>query len=342
MNRFDEKYDIRFAKYEEIDEVMTYIREHWKEDHILANSRIFFEYEHVIDRKVNFLIAKDKESHEIEGVLGYLPASSDKNKLDIWGVIWKVNNNAMPMLGIELKKRLKEYTGARSELGVGANFETSVPLLKMILHYKVRKMKHFYMLADLTEYKIAQVNCRNTKSILAEDITKVVEYSGIMELEREYDFSINKDDIPFKDKWYIDHRYFKHPVYQYHVCGLYIEDKSQALLVYREQRYEGATAIRIVDYVGVHKVFAGLGAFFSQLLEKVEYIDFYCSGFEDDYIKQAGFCERTNTDDNIIPDHFAPFERKNIDIFVVSSCEECMFYKADGDQDRPNRENKMQ
>ena len=336
MNRFDEKYDIRFAQYEEIAEVMSYIDEHWKKNHILAVDRDFFEYEHVIDGKVTFLIAKNWETGEIEGILGYLPASSDKNKLDIWGVLWKTNDSAMPMLGIELKKRLKKYTEARSELGVGASPKTSVPLLKMILKYKVGKMKHFYILADCAEYKIAEVHQKNILRNFSRDTTQVVEYKDIAELEKEYDFSINGDDIPFKDKWYVERRYFDHPIYQYHICGLRSGNKVQALMIYREQVYNDSVAIRIVDYIGRHKPFKGLGLFLGKLLEKAEYIDFYCSGFETDFIKQAGFYELTDEDTNIIPDHFTPFECKNIDIYVDASCEGCMFFKADGDQDRPS------
>lgn len=336
MNRFDENYDIRFANYEEIDEIMGYIRDHWKSNHILACNRSFFEYEHVIDGKVNFLIAKSKVTGKIEGILGYIPASKNKQKLDIWGVIWKVNDDAMPMLGMELKKRIMKCTNARSELGVGANLETSIPLLKILFHYQVGQMKHFYMLSDCSEYKIARVSNRSKEKKISEKVTKTVEYKNISELIKEYDFTINESDIPYKDAWYVNHRFFEHPIYQYHVLGLYVEDSVEALLVYREQVYKDSVALRIVDYIGEQSAFEGLGVFFQRLLQRVEYIDFYCSGFERSYIEGAGFRERTNTDTNVIPDHFFPFESKNIDIFVDSSCTGCQFFKADGDQDRPN------
>ena len=54
-------------------------------------------------------------------------------------------------------------------------------------------------------------------------------------------------------------------------------------------------------------------------------------------VKQAGFCE-VRYDINIIPDYFNPFEQVNVDIYVDSSNnrKKCFFFKADGDQDRPN------
>ena len=30
MSKFDEKYDIRIAQYDEIEEIMEFIDEHWK------------------------------------------------------------------------------------------------------------------------------------------------------------------------------------------------------------------------------------------------------------------------------------------------------------------------
>ena len=336
MNGFDEIYDIRFARYDEIDEIMAFIKEHWKKDHILGNNREFFEYEHVIDNRVNFIIAKKWDTSKIEGILGYIPASKDKSKLDVWGVMWKVCTGATPMLGIELKRRLKKYTEARNDLGVGANPNTSVPILKMVFRYKVKKMKHYYRLSNKDEYLIAQVTHKNIVNYQIDNTTKIIEYKSIAEVENTYDFTMNENDIPFKDSWYINHRYFEHPIYQYHVCGVYGENKVEALLVYRKQEYKQAVAIRVVDYVGNHKCFSGLGVFFGELLKTAEYIDFYCGGFEDSYVIQAGFCERTDEDSNIIPDHFSPFENRNIDIFVNSPYDNCLFFKADGDQDRPS------
>lgn len=336
MNRFDEKYEIRFARYDEIEEVMKYIDEQWKKGHILATNREFFEYEHVIDGHVTYLIAKNKETSCIEGLIGYLPASNDVNKLDIWGVVWKVNDDAMPMLGIELKKRLKEYTCARTELGVGANPKTSVPLLKMLLRYKVGKMNHFYMLADRQEYYVASIKEKRFGRNNKEKNVNVVRLNTIEELKEKFDFSICENDVPYKNEWYVERRYFNHPIFGYQIYGLEENGKMKALVVIRKQECNGNSVIRIVDFIGEQQLFSGINAFCQELLLEAEYIDMYCYGFENSYILDAGFVEKTEDDINIIPNYFSPYECSNIDIYVDSSSDGCLFFKADGDQDRPN------
>lgn len=39
---------------------------------------------------------------------------------------------------------------------------------------------------------------------------------------------------------------------------------------------------------------------------------------------------------NIMPDYFAPFEQRNIDIYYMSEIEDVILFKGDGDMDRPN------
>ncbi len=336
INRYDEKYEIRLAGLDEIPELMEFIDLYWKKGHILATNREFFEYEMAVDGRVNFLIAKTKKDSKIEGILGFLPCSKDKNRLDIWGVVWKTMPGAMPMLGMELKKRLTAIIGARTDLGVGANPETAVPLLKRIYHYYTAKMKHYYRLADVGEYRIAQI--KNKLILPYEKIqnVEVVELASINELIDFFDFSTVGEMIPYKDSWYYNKRFYKHPIYHYKIWGLRANDET-ALMVTRLQKCNGSAAVRIVDYIGNQSLFAGCGSFVDSLLSEAEYIDFYFDGFNEEFVKQAGFCEVCDGT-NVIPDYFNPYELVNVDIYVSSSnnSDKCLFFKADGDQDRPN------
>lgn len=337
-NRFDDKYEIRLALYEEIPDVMQFIDENWKKGHILAVDREFFEYEMVVDSLVNVLIAKDKKNGIIEGMLGFLPCSRDKEKLDIWGVVWKTVPQAMPMLGMELKKRLMVIIGARTDLGVGANPRTSVPLLGRIYHYYTAKMKHYYRLADINEYKIAKVEERNIAEYETFESISVIELLNEEQLSDFFDFAVVENVIPYKDCWYYNKRFFNHPIYKYNLWG--IEDsknKKRAVMVTKIQECNGSTAVRIVDFLGEQELFGKCGRFFEILLKKNEYIDFYFDGFDEKYVKNAGMIEVTDNG-NIIPDYFNPFEQVNVDIYVDSSNNQdrCLFFKADGDQDRPN------
>lgn len=339
MNRFDTRYDIRLAEYEEIPDVMRFIDENWKKGHILATDREFFEYEMVIDGIVDFLIAKDKNTSQIEGILGFLPCSKDKSKLDIWGVIWKTVDGAMPLLGMELKKRLMSILGARTDLGVGANLATSVPLLGRLNHYYTAKMKHYYRLSPSCEYKIAKIQTVPAQIRSEGDFAEVIMLKTIEDLNAFFDFDdkLVQESIPYKDSWYYNRRYYCHPVYKYTVWGISRYEKK-AVIVTKEQECNGSKALRIVDYLGEQSLFSRCGDFLLDQLQSNEYVDFYFDGFNERFAKEAGMIDIIETPDNIIPDYFYPFEQCNVDIWVDSSnnMQKCTFFKADGDQDRPN------
>lgn len=337
-NRFDGRYEIRRARMEDITQIMGFIHENWKASHILSRNRGFFNYEMVVGGEVNFILAKSKKAGLIEGVLGYLPCSRDKERLDVWGVVWKTIDGAMPMLGMELRRRMMQITGARTDLGVGANPHTSVPLLGRVLHYYTGKMKHYYRLADRGEYVIAHVA---EKAILPYETAEPVdvrELAGAAELADFFDFSLYKDQVPYKDLWYYNRRFYMHPILKYHVWGV-SGGGRKAIVVTRKQECNGRYAVRIVDYRGEQELFSRCGAFFDALANGPgsEYIDFYFDGFHEGYVKLAGFTNIEDTAGNIIPDHFSPFERKNVDIYVDCSNRDvaATFFKADGDQDRP-------
>ena len=336
MNIFDNRYDIRFANFDEIWEIMDFIEKYWKAGHILARDRRFFEYEFVSDGKINILIAKERESQVIHGIIGFLP--SNKDSTYGWDVIWKTREDiATPMLGVEMKKRLEERLGVKAMLSVGDNPRTSVPIMRVIFKYNMVKMRHFYCLADKCEYKIAKVEKCKKMEPQVETKTKVKKLESIEEVRSSYNLKNNENTIPYKDYWYIEKRFFLNPIYKYDVYGLYGEqDECDALLICRTQEYCGEEALRIIDYFGNQKRFEGLGAFFLQKLERYEYIDFYCYGMEEKYIISAGMIENDDDDKNIIPDYFNPFEPSKVDIWAgASTKEDCMFFKGDADQDRP-------
>ena len=87
---YDEKYELRLARIEDIDSIMTFIDEYWKKGHILGTNREMFMYEHSDGNKVNFLLAKDRKDQSISGILGFIPASRNPEKYDIWE--WKCIN----------------------------------------------------------------------------------------------------------------------------------------------------------------------------------------------------------------------------------------------------------
>lgn len=340
MSKFDEQYDIIKAKKSDIPNLQEYIKTNWNSDHILARDEKFFEYEYCSTGGVNFLLAINCSDGKIAGMIGYIQASSDPDHLDIWPTMWKVSDNALPLLGIELYKRLYDITGARNILGCGNNRDTSSVMLDIVMKYKNMKMKHYYRLATRDNYQIAVVShkpdssdqisdCSQNKAL---DISKITDEIELIETLKDLT-DINA--VPYKDGWYYVHRFMTYPYYSYTIWRI-ADDRKKALLITREQKHNDSAALRIVDFVGEDSMFSSLGSFFTQQLDNYEYIDFYECGMADDCILGAGFTEIREDDDNIIPNYFSPYVAKNIDIWCSSRNGIGRFFKADGDQDRPS------
>ncbi|BBF44387.1 hypothetical protein lbkm_3100 [Lachnospiraceae bacterium KM106-2] len=341
MNRYDERYDFRFATVEDIPDIMEYIDKVWKKGHILAKSRQFFENEFCSEEKVNVYLVLDRSTEKIAGITGFYEASKDPEHYDVWGSVWSVRNNAddIPMLGIELGKRMRKAIGMRCEIGVGVNKRTAIPILTRIFKDTVGRLDHYYMLNDRENYQIAEINDRHpvTKEMFSESNYRLKRITDISQLETSFDFSRFTECIPYKDAWYINKRFLNHPIYQYEVYAAQKNGKTDAILVMRKVYAQGEMAIRMVDYIGDKTVVAHLGRELCELLgDHAEYLDFYCYGFEQEKLEQAGFTKKTEDDPNVIPNYFEPFERSNVEIWFNSTSPDITICKADADQDRPN------
>ena len=337
MSRFDQVYDIRLARVDEQDAIMRFIDEYWRRGHILSYHRELFAYEHIIDGALNFVLAVSRVSGEIEGILGFIPASRHPEKLDVWTGLWKVKENTLPLLGVELYKRLPKLTGARAVLGVGDNPHTTGRLLKVLMReYRTWKMDHYYRLAPRDKFRIASISHRPQVSqnpALCSEVRRLTDPEQLA----EYFDPATQEGFPYKDFAYLDHRYFRHPIYRYQVFGLLCQGHRALVVVRIEETGDGKCA-RIVDFLGDPQAFAGTGPFWERYLAEnaLEYADFYVHGLSDDCLKDAGFTALADEDENIIPDYFHPFERRNVDIYVSGNVPDALFCKADGDQDRPN------
>lgn len=336
---YDERYDIRIANRNDIQVIMQFIDVYWKKDHIMAKNRELFEYEFLEDDgTVNFVLAIDKQSGNIEGVIGFLKASHDSANLDVWSSIWKVREGNMGMLGVEIYSRYVQLSGCRYDLGVGYNLKTAIPLAKVILKRRTAKMKHYYMLAERDEFKIARIQ----KKISKKDIERnynVIRLNSIEEVRERFDYEQYKNNVPYKDLWYINHRFFDYPIHKYEVYGIENENHVvNTLFVLRKQLFNNRVAVRLVDCIGDYSLLCGTNEFFKTLLKNsdYEYVDFYCLGVLEDSIEKAGFELLTEDGVNIIPNYFNPFVQENTDIWISSSADNAVFTKADADQDRPN------
>ncbi|SCY04686.1 hypothetical protein SAMN02910292_00701 [Lachnospiraceae bacterium XBB2008] len=341
-NHYDEQYDIRLGKSQDIDAIMSFIDTYWSKGHILSKDRKLFEYEFCDDDKVNMVLAIDRKSNSIHGVLGFLWTShtEDYEKKAIWGSVWKVIDSpeVIPFLGIELAKRVYSLSGARFFIGNGANPKTSIRLRKLFFNSETVKLNHYYLYNQkMTELKLAFIAEPKEQRFLVNRnlsinrLTSIDDVNGFIDLD-------TTAHIPYKDSWYVDKRFFRHPYYKYFVWGI-TDSRSQGMIVAREVSHDNAKALRIVDYYGDQKLFADTGYFWSRLIDEqgYEYVDFYEHGFVQDAIFAAGFHSINDGDANIIPNYFEPFVRENVDIWGHFEDSRTLLFKADGDQDRPNQ-----
>lgn len=339
MIDYDSRYEFRYANVLDIDKIMTFINDYWKSGHILSRNRELFEYEFLKENgEVNFLMAIDKERGTLEGVIGFLETAYNQEVTDVWTSIWKVKAGNMLFLGSELQRRLEDKNGIRYVIGVGDNPQTSARILKKKFGRNVVKMKHYYILSDCEQFYIAKVVHRdpiyNKRNINKE----FFEITSIQQLESVFNFHTCRDYVPQKNSLYYEKRFFEHTIYNYKMFAIGDDNCAGAFFVVRDQKYNDRKVLRVVDYYGDENLIEDMGIWLKEKIdtENYEYADFFCYGFEDKYFVNGGFSLLREDDDNIIPDYFSPFERRNVDILCDYPDVDIRICKADGDQDRPN------
>lgn len=352
MFNYDERYDIRIARQGEVDDIVTFIKNHWNENHIFVKDKAFFKW--MYDGKggqFNFMIARERSDNSLQAIWGFVLSSLTKGDItDVSGSMWKVRSDTknIPFLGCELINRLSKFVKYRDHLGSGLNPRTAVLFYKNYFNRFVEKMAHYYILNETIDtYQIAKVPssynrtvlCQmKTNSTITNNTIEIEELQDISMIERSFDLKSTKA-IPHKDAKYLHKRYFAHPYYKYLAWGIKRNGSSafSGILFMREVQANAKKALRIIDFLGDTEVFAFIGNALHEYIvtNKYEYVDLYCVGVPETSILEGGFIKRDN-DNIIIPNYFEPFEQKNVDIWAQYQHKGVLVFKGDGDQDRPN------
>ena len=328
---------IRLANISDISQIMIFINDNWKENHILARDKDFFIYEHQDNNIINYVISL--EDNEINGVLGFIKYSD--NNSDIATVIWKaLKNDTHPMLGIELLEFLRNHKKYNIIFSPGINKKTIG-----IYNYLDIYTNH------LNQYIIVNNNIKDYKILQIKDENKLIDHNFIMNTGyiikeiKNNELEFNFDDynyIPHKDKAYFIKRYFNHPIYNYTVYSIEKNNLFSSLLVTREVFVEKSKILRIMDFLGNENDLIYISNYLHKIVidNNYEYIDFMCYGFDDEILKKASFSKvDIKSDELIAPNYFAPFLKENIQINFMADTidiDKLRICKADGDQDRPN------
>ena len=208
------------------------------------------------------------------------------------------------------------------------------------LGFKVEKMDHHVILSQsVNKFKIAGVN--NLK-IINKKKNKDISFTKLNIKNIKFFLVSNfyKAQIPLKSNNYIINRYLKHPFYKYWLILVMQKKKPKALMVIRPIKINNSLVLRFVDFIGTGKSFLLTYDVSIKLLQKykAEYIDIYSHGIAKKIFNQAGYINRYKEKSLIIPDHFEPFERKNIDIYCAFKSNYknkiIRLFKGDGDGDR--------
>lgn len=339
--------EFRQATYDDLDNIMNFIKRFWSSNHIFATDKEFLTYEHGnSDWSLNFIIGFDVKTEEIRSIQGFIPYSDNIQKLHVCGVFSKVHpQNNIPLLGVETMKKMLEITNPVTYCGIGTNPKTMLPIVKKFFKRHTGIMSHFYMLnKKIKDYRIAIPSCLETEKFkrLRYDTKNQLLYREVYtfgDLEKQFDSLKISRKLPFKNLYYIKKRYFENPIYKYR--NFKILDQMHHMvgfLVTREVKVNKSACLHIVDYIGEISFLGNIGNILETLLNEhnYEYIDCLCTGLEDSLLEKSGFRKKALVGEVVIPSHFEPFIQKNIEIHFEKSEPDLVLFKGDSDADRPS------
>lgn len=319
--------------------ITEFMDQNWGSKHPLIHVDEFFNYYYADGEKINFALAETAaEPHEIAAVCGFIPCSRERT--DIWISIWCAKKEkALSGAGLELMSRMQELCGARTICC--NNIRPNTMGFYRLLGYTAERVPHFYRLAQnkaQDDFKIAKIKHIPTANNIKSDIL-LVPAENIESISAC--FTPPAEARPYKDLWHINRRYFKYPFQKYNVylCKEHGCENASAVLVLQKVYTEGTVVLRVVDYIGKDETFAKLCAPLGEIMQKenAEYLDCYVYGISADIMRAAGFCERLENDENIIPNYLTPPLYENTEYyFFTSNDKNFTLWKADGDQNRPN------
>jgi len=311
----------------DIDPVVRFIDQHWKRGHILVTSRALLEWQYRNpDGSYSFIVARRDEG-DIVGLLGYIPTARYDPSLAsanvVWLTTWTVRADAnVAALGLSLLQHLDRAEPHVAIGAIGLNPDTRP--MYAALGYRVGEMVHYAASASAS---IAETPLEATA------ISDATDFDALS-------LASPHGTVPRKTPRYFYNRYAAHPFYRYHVTMLRDGARPVGLLAARVARHERLRALRIVDFLGTPDAFARSGRAIQTLMRQCDaaYADVYTIGLDAATLACAGFAPVDPDGATIVPDHFEPFEPRNVRLwYAIRGSGEPVLFKGDSDQDRPNR-----
>lgn len=327
--------EIRRAVYEDIPAIMQFMDEHWKPGNILAKNREFFEWQFLDGDKLNMFIGVDDDCGKIYGMIGAIVYSRSPNP-DISGCTWQVIKSSNPMLGLDLSDCIGTQLNGRYCCGAGLS--NKAVRLHKLLGYHITEMDHYYRLADREDYKIAKV-AHKIIPVIGENGYTLEGIYSVEEMRQIIPEEILAAPILSKDYFYIEKRYFEHPIYHYDFWRIVDErGASHSVLITRDEIIQDRRVCKIIDHYGRVEDLGRIARALDRLMEekRYEFVDVYSYGVPVEIYEQGGFVRCDKNSENIIPNYFHPFVQENISLRMIQyELPELRLFRGDGDQDRP-------
>ena len=327
--------------FKDLKKFNIFIKKHWVNKINLSNLKKIFKWQYHNDDYYNFYIAKKLK--KIIGIQGFVPNKHfDKHLINdqIFLAFLRVIEGKHIGVGLKLHRNIIKENNPKF-IGV-VNIDKPTHHFHRWLGFTIHKMDHHFIFSkSINKFKILKLkNIKNKE-------TKKENYLSAIELDSQ---NINKllnnnfydIQIPKKSNKFIINRYLKHPFYNYIVLLISQKKIPKAIMVVRPIKIKNNTVLRFIDYIGSEKSFPLTNSISIKLLEKfnAEYIDIYSYGISKSILKNAGYINRYSQKELIVPNHFEPFEKKNIDLFCAFKSKlnnkKIKMFKGDGDGDRPS------
>lgn len=334
-----------------VNELKQFIDEYWSSNHILSSHQGLMDWLYYDDvrEQYNFALARSNKSDEIIGILGFIPTHHfDEDLLDksvTWLSIWQVRENVEQSgFGLQLLNFVSQYLSPAAVGAIGINDE--VARIYRRLKYDVDTLNHYYMVnQSMSNFSLLD-NFDGLYNSGVDTSTHVALHEvteSFNEVGAQTDLENSTDDVvPTFSTEYVRNRYVEHPFFDYRLFTIDRDDGKEGILTMRPVVHEESRALRWVEYLGDPEALVGIGSSLQLLLREsgAEYLDIYNAGVDPDLFGSAGMRLRSNNSDIVVPDYFAPFEQKNVDIqyaFKPSQGTEPIIYNGHSDMDRPNR-----
>ncbi|MEA5050592.1 MAG: hypothetical protein VB021_03865 [Oscillospiraceae bacterium] len=305
----------------------------WGERHPLIHDAAMFDYYFRRGGQINFLRAAD-DTGGILSVAGFLCANSLPQP-DVWLSYILTKKGAPLNLGFHMLETLRAVTDCRS-FGVN-NIRPKTRGLYEFLGYRTGRMEHWYRLnPEKTAYALCRAPHREIPAVRADGVTLTrLDKRGL----DDFAFEDYAELRPYKDRGYVERRFFDNPWIRYDVCAAAADGGIFALAVFRELESGGHRVLRLVDFIGAREDLGRLGGAVDRRMRErcADFADVYAYGLNPAIPAAAGFVLRAENDENIIPDYLTPPLFENVDFWAVGeSAQDYVLFRADGDQDRPN------